>query len=104
MSQTPEIDIEQYAAARDQGVTVDVREVSEYVDAHVPDAQLIPMGQLPARMSEIDKTKQVFMICASGHRSLAATDLLRAHGYDAYSVTGGTVGWIRSGRPFEQGR
>ncbi len=104
MSQTPEVDIEHYAARRTGAVTVDVREVPEYLQAHVPGAQLLPMGQLPARTQEIDRNKPVFVICATGNRSAAMTDLLRARGYEAYSVAGGTAGWIDSGRPIEHGR
>jgi rhodanese-related sulfurtransferase len=43
------------------------------------------------------------VICASGNRSLAMTDVLRHAGYDATSVAGGTTGWVRSGRPVEEG-
>ena len=45
----------------------------------------------------------MFVICATGNRSLAMTDLLRASGFDAWSVTGGTTAWARSGRPVEGG-
>jgi rhodanese-related sulfurtransferase len=45
----------------------------------------------------------VYVVCASGNRSAAMTDLLRASGYDAYSVAGGTAAWTRSGRPVETG-
>jgi rhodanese-related sulfurtransferase len=100
---TPEIDIEAFAAARDGGVVVDVREPMEYVAGHVPGALLIPMGQLASRMGELEKDKPVFVICASGNRSLAMTDLLNGNGFDAKSVASGTKGWVRSGRPVEGG-
>ena len=100
---TPEIDIEEFAAARDGGTVVDVREPREFVAGHVPGATLIPMGQLSSRLTELDKDSRVFVICASGNRSLAMTDLLRASGFDAVSVAGGTSGWARSGRPVEGG-
>ena len=99
----PEIDVEELAAAREDGLLVDVREPDEYVAGHVPGAVLIPMGQLANRMAEIDKTSRVFVICASGNRSSAITDLLRGTGFDAVSVAGGTVAWTRSGRPVEGG-
>ena len=82
---------------------VDVREPGEYVAGHVPGATLIPMGQLPSRLEELDKSRPVYLVCASGNRSAAMTDLLRAAGYDAYSVAGGTSAWARSGRPVETG-
>ena len=62
-----------------------------------------PMGQLPSRVHELDRSKPVYVICATGNRSLAMTDLLRVAGFKAWSVTGGTSAWARSGRPVEGG-
>lgn len=100
---TPEIAVEELAAVRKSGVLVDVREPEEYVAGHVPGAVPIPMNQLATRMGEIDKTSRVFVICASGNRSSAMTDLLRGAGFDAVSVAGGTGAWTRSGGPLEGG-
>ncbi len=100
---TPEIDIEEFAAARGVGLLLDVREPDEYARGHVPGAVLIPMDQLANRVDEIDKTTPVFVICASGNRSSAMTDLLRDAGFDAFSVAGGTGAWERSGHPLEKG-
>ena len=100
---TPEIDVEELAAVHGSGILVDVREPDEYVACHVPGAVLIPMGQLANRLGEIDKAAPVFVICASGNRSSAMTDLLLSAGFDAVSVTGGTVAWARSGRPVNGG-
>ena len=100
---TPEIDIEDFAARRQDGVLVDVREPDEYAGGHVPGAVLIPMSQLANRVGEIDRATPVFVICASGNRSSAMTDLLLSTGINAVSVTGGTSAWERSGRPLEEG-
>jgi len=46
----------------------------------------MPMGQLPGRMAELDRSTPLYVICASGARSEAMTDVLprrrlrRAHG------------------------
>lgn len=101
--QTPEISIEAYAAERETGVTIDVRERAEYAQAHVPGAVLMPMGQLASRLDEIDRSARVHVICASGNRSRAMADLLVAAGFDAASVAGGTLGWLESGRDLEVG-
>jgi rhodanese-related sulfurtransferase len=101
--QTPEISIEDYATERAGGVTIDVRERAEYARAHVPGAVLVPMGQLSSRLAEIDRSARVHVICASGNRSKAMTDLLVAAGFDAASVAGGTGAWIASGRTVEAG-
>ncbi|PKH44404.1 Rhodanese-related sulfurtransferase [Nocardioides alpinus] len=98
MTTTPEISLEDYAAERETATTVDVRERAEYAQAHVPGAVLMPMGQLASRLGELDRSTRVHVICASGNRSRAMTDLLVAQGFDAVSVTGGTQAWIRSGR------
>ncbi len=103
MSSTPEIDIERFAADRPKGTVVDVRERHEYAAGHVPGAVLIPMGQLTARMHELDRARPVYVFCATGNRSLAITDLLRAFGFNAWSVAGGTSAWARSGRLVEGG-
>lgn len=100
---TPEIDLDQLAAAGDKVVVLDVRQESEYVQGHVPGALLIPMGELPGRMAELDKRAPVYVICASGARSEVMTDVLRSAGYDAHTVVGGTHAWVQSGRPVVTG-
>ncbi len=105
MSQnTPEIDLDQLARSAQDGATViDVREPAEYVAGHVPGATPVPMGQLPSRLGELDRSRPVYVVCASGNRSAAMTDVLVANGFDAYSVAGGTGAWARSGRPVDTG-
>lgn len=103
-NQTPEITIETYAEERETGVTIDVREHSEFIQGHVPGAVLVPMGQLASRLGEFDKSTRVHVICASGNRSLAMTDLLNASGFRAASVAEGTMGWARSGREIAVGQ
>jgi rhodanese-related sulfurtransferase len=83
---------------RDGATLLDVREPAEYAAGHVPGARLVPMGQLPARLGELDRDSRVLVICASGNRSSAMTDLLVQQGFDAVNVAGGTGAWIRSGR------
>ena len=53
--------------------------------------------------SEIDKTSPVFVICASGNRSGAMTDLPRGAAFDAVSVAGCSGARASSGRPIEGG-
>jgi rhodanese-related sulfurtransferase len=95
-----DITIDQLAAALDTGTTVvDVREPREYADGHVPGAVNIPMGRLTGRLDELDRSAPVYVVCATGNRSSAMTDLLIGAGFDAYNVAGGTTAWTRSGRP-----
>jgi rhodanese-related sulfurtransferase len=98
-----ETTIDQLAAALDEGAPVlDVREPAEFRKGHVPGATNIPMGQLTARLGEIDRDRPVHVVCASGNRSSAMADVLTAAGFDAINVAGGTSAWIRSGRSIEK--
>ena len=98
-----EVAIDQAAGALDRGAAViDVREPAEYRDGHLPGAVNIPMSQLIARMGEIDRDRPLYVVCASGNRSSAMTDVLTAAGFDATNVAGGTSAWVRSGRPIEK--
>ena len=98
-----EISIDQTAAALDQGAAlIDVREPAEYRAGHVPGAVNIPMSQLTARLPEIERDRPVYVVCATGNRSGAMTDVLTAAGFDAMNVAGGTTAWARSGRPVER--
>ena len=93
-----EVDLETFAQAHAEGATVlDVRNHDEYETAHVPRAVLIPLGELSERQDEIPDADPLYVICAVGGRSLAATKALVDAGYNALSVAGGTNGWIERG-------
>lgn len=99
-----EVPLATFAAAhRDGAVVIDVREPDEYLNGHVPGAVLVPMGQLSSRLPEIPKDTPIYVICASGNRSLSMASLLISAGLDAYSVTGGTGAWARAGHPIVRG-
>jgi len=99
-----EVDLSTFAAAHAGGaVVIDVREPLEYVTGHVPGARLVPLYRLPNVVADLPRTAPVYVICASGNRSLAAADFLAHAGIRAYSVAGGTGGWRRTGRPVVTG-
>jgi rhodanese-related sulfurtransferase len=99
-----EIDTTTLASELEDGATlIDVREPGEYVEGHVPGAVLVPMSQLPSRLDELDRTRPVHLICASGNRSGAMGELLASSGFDAVNVAGGTKAWSRSGKPLARG-
>lgn len=99
-----EIDLAAFAAAHADGaVVIDVREPQEYVSGHVPGAKLLPLSQLPSRIGDLPKRAPVYVICASGSRSLEAAAQLARAGYDAACVAGGTNAWTAAGLPTMQG-
>ena len=84
-------------------VLIDVREQAEYDAGHIPNVKLIPLGQLPNRVSEIPKDKFVVMTCRSGNRSGRATRFLRDQGFDnVHNMEGGIVAWQNAGLPVEK--
>lgn len=95
------IDVKQASTMSKQGaLLLDVRERDEYTAGHAPDAQLIPLGQLSSRLSEIAayKDKPVVVMCRSGRRSAKAVALLQEAGYSQVSnVKGGIQAWEGEG-------
>ncbi len=101
----PEIDQQQLATAgADGAVVVDVRNADEYATGRAPGARLLPLPALAAQLSDLPTDRPVYVICQAGGRSAQATELLRSAGIDAYSVIGGTAGWIAAGRAVETDR
>lgn len=99
-----EVDLATFARAHAAGaVVIDVREPMEYVMGHVPNARLLPMGQVAAAASDLPREVPVYVICATGNRSLTAADFLARAGVDAWSVGGGTAEWVHTGRPVVRG-
>ena len=78
---------------------VDVRESAEVADGMIAGARHIPLGELPARLGELDKTRPVVAVCRSGRRSAAAADQLAAAGFMSYTMTGGMLDWSAAGLP-----
>jgi phage shock protein E len=88
---------------RDDVLILDVREQSEYDAGHIPGVTLIPLNDVPNRLSEIPKDKPVIVTCRSGNRSGQATDLLRQQGYtNVHNMTGGLNAWQQAGYPVEK--
>jgi len=93
--------VKQAQSMVEQGaLLLDVREPDEYAGVHVPNATLIPLGQLSLRMTEIAayKDKPIMVICRSGRRSAKAVVLLQEAGYSKVSnVAGGMNAWEKQG-------
>lgn len=88
---------------RDDVVVLDVREPDEYAAGHIPGVQLIPMGQVPARLNEIPTDKTVIVTCRSGNRSNQITSLLRQNGFTSvHNMSGGILAWQQAGFPVER--
>jgi len=96
-SPVPEISVTELKRkldAKDKFVLVDVREQFEWDIARIPGATLIPLGELPSRMSELDSTDEIVLQCKTGARSAKALRMLQEAGFGKLTnVTGGIAAW-----------
>jgi adenylyltransferase/sulfurtransferase len=96
ISAVPEIRPEELKAKLDAGDDVfilDVREPHEYQICNIG-GHLIPLGDLPARMNELDSSREIVVHCRSGVRSAKAVTLLRQAGFGKVTnLAGGILGW-----------
>lgn len=79
-------------------VLLDVREPDEWQRGHAAGAQHIPMGEVPARMHEINPDAELFVVCHAGGRSLRVAQYLQRNGFDPVNVDGGMAAWVGAGR------
>lgn len=87
-------------ASRRELVLVDVREPAELrASGRIKGARNVPLGQLPARLGELDAGATVAFVCQSGARSAGAMRIAAKAGYDALNVRGGVAAWQRAGLP-----
>ncbi len=101
-----EISVAQAAQAQKDGALIlDVREPSEWTQAHISGATLIPLGDLPNRLNEVPKDREVVVVCRTGHRSAQGRDILLQAGFtQVTSMTGGLTQWQAQGLPVVAGQ
>ena len=74
---------------------LDVREPHEYQICNIG-GHLIPLGDLPKRVSELDSSREIVVHCKMGGRSAKAVDFLRQAGFSrVHNLTGGIHGLVR---------
>ena len=74
---------------------IDVRGTDEYTEVQIPQARNIPLHLLPFRMNEVNRNKQVIIICRSGARSSQACSLLDTEKIQCHNLTGGMIEFER---------
>jgi rhodanese-related sulfurtransferase len=83
------------ALAQDKDILlIDVREPWEHQRAHIEGAKLIPLGEIPANLQQIENADNIILYCHHGMRSLDAAAWLRQQGVTgARSMSGGIDRW-----------
>ena len=83
---------------------VDVREVDEYTDGHIPGAIHVPLQTVPDNLESFRSDQDVFVVCQVGGRSGKACQYLIDQGVtNVVNVAGGTSGWILLGNGVNSG-
>jgi sulfur-carrier protein adenylyltransferase/sulfurtransferase len=95
-SSVPEITARELKLRLDRGDDVfilDVREPHEYQICNLG-GYLIPLGDLPRRVNELDSSREIVAHCRSGKRSAEAADFLRQAGFGkVLNLKGGILAW-----------
>ena len=98
-----EITVQELKARREAGsgpLVIDVREKWELEVASIPDVRHIPMGEVPARLAELDPHQETVVMCRSGGRSMQVAQFLARNGFEnVANLTGGILAWSRDVDP-----
>jgi rhodanese-related sulfurtransferase len=90
---------------RGEVTVIDVRPREEYVAAHIPGAISVPLVDLPNRLQELQKRREVVAYCRGPYcvMALDAVDLLRQRGFRARRLEQGVSEWRARGWRVESG-
>lgn len=81
--------------ANENMMVLDVRETAEYAFNHIPNAISIPIGELEARMNELNQDQTIYIVCRTGSRSDLAAQKLAENGFsNVLNVIPGMSQWI----------
>ena len=101
--QPPQIDpgaLAERLASEGKPLVLDVRQPQEVqAEGWVLDSVLIPMNELPSRVAELPRDREIVALCKRGQRSFNVAQWLRQQGYDASSLSGGLDAWRALGLP-----
>jgi len=87
-------ELKQKIEQNDGAMLLDVREPHEFKYAHIAGSILIPLNQLPARLTELDKEREIVVICHHGMRSMQAANFLVQSGFQRIgNLKGGIDAW-----------
>lgn len=100
-----EVDVQAADMLREKGAFIlDVREPDEWAQFHIPDATLIPLGELASRLDEVPSDQPIVVVCRSGNRSQTGRDILLEAGFTRVtSMAAGVTDWQAQGLPITTG-
>ncbi len=84
-------------------ILIDCREQGEWDEAHIKEAQFLPLSNFEEEMKKLtDTSKTIVCQCRSGKRSLNAAAMLQDEGFEnLFNLEGGILAWMDEGYPTE---
>ncbi len=75
-------------------IVIDVRELVEYEEGHIPGIPLIPMNTIPSFVEQLKKDASYLFVCRSGGRSQAVAEYMKEQGFEnVRNYAGGMLSW-----------
>lgn len=90
-------ELQRMLASRDEFVLLDVRTRQEHAEQRIEKSHLIPLQELPDRVHELPRDKEIVIYCRVGNRSAYACSLLASRGYRVKNLEGGIMLWNMAG-------
>lgn len=90
------VDVNELKEELSQGksLVVDIRELEEYEEAHIPGVPLVPMSQIADLIEDFEKDKDYVFVCRSGRRSLQVSKFFQQNGIEnVRNYEGGMLEW-----------
>jgi rhodanese-related sulfurtransferase len=81
---------------------IDVREKADFRSGKIVGSKNIPAAELIKRVSELDKSKPVVLVCSNGQQTAKLALQLKEQGFNAYSLSGGIAAWRNDNMPLDK--
>lgn len=83
-----------YEKKQDEPILIDVRELEEYVEGHIPGIPLIPMSEIVDIVDDFQKDKEYIFVCRSGRRSHEVAKFFKENNVEnVHNYADGMLGW-----------
>lgn len=86
-------ELAQRLGSSDEPFLLDVREPDEVAEWSIREGYNIPLGQLPQRLGEVPRDREIATLCAVGARAITAAEFLSNNGFEATVIEGGMGAW-----------
>jgi rhodanese-related sulfurtransferase len=94
------VELQKILTVQPSSSLIDVRTPIEFAEAHVPQAQNIPLDELKPSSLQLRKDQPLYLLCRSGQRATKAAEKFSREGFSQLIIVeGGTLAWIEANLP-----